>query len=106
MIERIRQEHFGHDENSKKMPLVFLMNNLNFIVPLLQILNLEKGAMDLVLFDRQLKQTIDKYLETLLAINFVDPHQNFNDSSQEPVDSGEDNTEDLSIGKGIKLRDL
>lgn len=54
LIERIGQEHFGQDENSKKMPLVFMINNLYFIVTQLQILNLQKGAKDLVMFDRQL----------------------------------------------------
>ena len=35
------------------------------------MLNLQKGAKDLVMFDRQLQQTIDKYLESLLKANFV-----------------------------------
>lgn len=106
LIERIGQEHFGQVENSKKMPLVFMINNLYFIVTQLQILNLQKGAKDLVMFDRQLQQTIDKYLETLLAVNFVGLHQIVNDFSQEPDDSGEDTSGDLSIGGGTKLRDL
>ena len=32
LIERVAQEHFGQAENSQKMPLVFLINNLYFIV--------------------------------------------------------------------------
>ena len=33
------------------MPLVFIINNLYFIVTQLQVLNLQKGAKDLVMFD-------------------------------------------------------
>ena len=36
------------------MPLVFIINNLYFIVTQLQVLNLQKGANDLVKFDQQL----------------------------------------------------
>jgi len=52
LLERLAQEHFGQAENSEKMPLVFSINNLYFIVTQLQILNLQKGAKDLVMFDR------------------------------------------------------
>ena len=57
------------------------------------------------MFDRQLQQTIDKYLETLLAQNLVGLHQICSEFSQEPNDSGEDSSGDMSIG-GTKLRDL
>ena len=88
------------------MPLVFIINNLYFIVTQLQVLNLQKGAKDLVMFDRQLQQKIDKYLETLLATNFVGLHQIVTEFSREPDDSGEDNSGDMSIGGGTKLKDL
>ena len=88
------------------MPLVFIINNLYFIVTQLQVLNLQKGANDLVNFDQQLQKTIDKYLETLLATNFVGLHQFVTEFSREPDDS-EDNSGDMSIGGGgTKLKDL
>ena len=88
------------------MPLVFMINNFYFIVTQLQILTLQKGAKDLVMFDRQLQKTIDKYLDTLLAINFVGLHQIVNEFSREPDDSGQDTSGDDSTGGGTKLRDL
>ena len=90
------------------MPLVFMINNLYFIVTQLQVLNLQKGARDLVMFDRQLQQTIDRYLDTLLKGNFVGLSQIINEFSQEPDDSGEDSG-DMSLGGisgGTKLKDL
>ena len=32
LLERMAAEHFGQAENAQKMPLVFLINNLYFIV--------------------------------------------------------------------------
>ena len=59
------------------------------------------------MFDRQLQRTIDKYLETLLAVNFVGLHQIVNDFSSNPNDSAEDTSGDMSIGgEGTKLKDL
>ena len=106
LIERLASEHFGQAENSQKMPIVFLINNLYFIVTQLQMLNLQKGAKDMVMFDRMLQQKIAKYLETLLQTNFVGLHQIVNEFSSEPDDSGEDTSGDMSIGGGTKLRDL
>lgn len=53
-----------------------------------------------------MQQTIDKYLETLLATNFVGLHQFVKEFSREPDDSGEDNSSDMSMGGEMKLRDL
>ena len=53
LLTRISKEHFG--QNSTKMPLVFMINNVYFIVSQLQMLDLEKGAKDLILFDKELQ---------------------------------------------------
>ena len=107
LLERLAQEHFGQAEsnNAQKMPLVFLINNFYFVVTQLQALSLQKGAKDLVMFDRKLQQTIDRYLETLLATNFVGLHQLVKEFSREPDESGQDGDTSQDGGE-IKLKDL
>lgn len=59
------------------------------------------------MFDRQLQQKIDKYLDHLLRVNFVGLTQIVGEFSSEPEDSGEDTSGDMSMGDGgTKLRDL
>ena len=62
-------EHFG--QNSTKMPIVFLINNIYYIVSQLQMLDLEKGAKDLHHFDKELTASIEAYIEQLLKANFA-----------------------------------
>ena len=45
------------------MPIVFMVNNIYYIVSQLQVLDLEKGDKDLQNFDKELTTSIEAYIE-------------------------------------------
>ena len=53
------------------MPIVFMVNNIHYIVSQLQMLDLEKGAKDLHNFEKELTTSIEAYIEQLLKANFA-----------------------------------
>ena len=53
------------------MPIVFMVNNIYYIVSQLQVLDLEKGDKDLRNFDKELTTSIEAYIEQLLKANFA-----------------------------------
>ena len=53
------------------MPIVFMVNNIYYIVSQLQVLDLEKGDKDLQNFDKELTTSIEAYIEWLLKVNFA-----------------------------------
>ena len=60
LLKEIAEEHFGQQGGSApKMPLVFKINNLHFIVVRLREMMLTKCTKDLAAFDKELQQYIE-----------------------------------------------